>query len=188
LQTHHVTPLRFVLFSSFTTSIALRLLGPSQLNEMPVVLTFDLTDYANNDHSRIRTAFERFGWQNLGGSSYRYPRLGTDDQPIEDWMNHVIPALMLFRAFILDRGITLKSYTLDIQSSSGYISENQVGVPPTKAANANSQNKAGPIYPPKDPGKFGKSKLDEWIDGISFPYPLSDSNSEEDAKDPACSD
>ena len=70
---------------------------------MPVVITFDSADYAGSDHTRIRTAFERLGWQNLGGSAYRYPRLGTDDQPVEVRMNHVIPALMLFRSFILDR-------------------------------------------------------------------------------------
>jgi hypothetical protein len=141
---------------------------------MPVVLTFDLADYANNDHTRIRTAFERLGWQNLGGSAYRYPRLGTDDQPVEDWMNHVVPALMLFRSFILDRGITLKRYTLDVQSSAGYIQDGPVGVPPTKAADANDTNKAGPVYPAKYPSAFGKKNLTEWLDGIGFPYQLAD--------------
>jgi hypothetical protein len=141
---------------------------------MPVVFTFDLTDYAENDHTRIRTAFERFGWQNLGGSAYRYPRLGTQDQPVEDWLNHVIPALMLFRSFILDRSITLKNYTLDVQSSTGYDQDGPFGSPPIRAENANDTNKAGPVYSPKYPGAFGKKILVKWIDGISFPYQLAD--------------
>jgi hypothetical protein len=55
---------------------------------MPIVLTFDLITALkqDNDHPRLQSMFERFGWQNLGGSAYRYPRLGSK-QPVEDWLN-----------------------------------------------------------------------------------------------------
>lgn len=42
---------------------------------MPVIVTFDLRNYNVNDHGRLRTMFERFGWENLGGTAYRYPKL-----------------------------------------------------------------------------------------------------------------
>lgn len=41
------------------------------------------------------------------------------DQPVEDWLNHVVPALMLFRAYCKKRDCLTK-FTLDCQSSSGY--------------------------------------------------------------------
>ena len=86
---------------------------------MPVVLTFDLAGATPLQRNRIQNFFERFGWQNLGGSSYRYPPLGNA-QAVEDRFNDVVPALMLFRAFVRDSESPLSKYTLDVQSSSGY--------------------------------------------------------------------
>lgn len=42
---------------------------------MPVVFTFDYdTEHRDdNDYARLKSMFERFGWQSLGGTSYRYP-------------------------------------------------------------------------------------------------------------------
>jgi hypothetical protein len=40
---------------------------------MPVVFTFDIKGAPSNEYNRIQSFFERFGWENLGGSSYRYP-------------------------------------------------------------------------------------------------------------------
>src|ERR1700722_6520419 len=99
---------------------------------MPVVFTFDLTDYGPSDHAQIKRFFERFGWQNLGGSAYRYPRLGTEDQPVEDWFNHVIPALMLFRTYVLSSKRPLPRFTLDVQSSSGHNAERNFGSRPKR--------------------------------------------------------
>jgi hypothetical protein len=87
---------------------------------MPVLLTYELEGAETSEHNRLQSFFERLGWENLGGSSYRYPRLGTTDQPVEDWLNHIVPALMLFRAFVLKSNSKLKQLTLDVQSSSGY--------------------------------------------------------------------
>lgn len=43
---------------------------------MPVTLSFDIQGASPNQRNRLQSMFERFGWQNLGGSSYRYPTLG----------------------------------------------------------------------------------------------------------------
>lgn len=131
---------------------------------MAVVMTFDLTGYGTNDHARIKTMFERFGWESLGGSSYRYPRLGTHDQPVEDWLNHVVPALMLFRTYLTSHPeVTLKRFTIDTNSSSGYNPQTGFGVPPLPSDEAAR-------YTPGDTGKFGKKQLTDWLDGIVFPY------------------
>src|SRR5438132_8367751 len=96
---------------------------------MPAVITFDIKKATTKERNRVQSFFERLGWENLGGSSYRYPRLGSD-QPTEDWFNHVIPALMLFRAFIVKGDVTLKKFTLDVQSSTGFNPESGYGTPP----------------------------------------------------------
>ena len=65
---------------------------------MPVTITFDIEDASVqdvNDRGRIYASFQRFGWENIGGSAWRYPALGSQNIS-EDWFNHVIPALMYF--------------------------------------------------------------------------------------------
>jgi hypothetical protein len=47
---------------------------------MPVVLTFDIKGATTSQLNRIQSFFQRFGWENLGGSAYRYPRLGTNEK------------------------------------------------------------------------------------------------------------
>lgn len=131
---------------------------------MPVVMTFDLTDYNANDHSRLRAMFERFGWENLGGTAYRYPRLGTDDQPVEDWLNHVVPALMMFRSYLSNHPeVTLTRFTIDTNSSSGYNSVTGFGNPPLSGAQAAT-------YAPQTPNHFGMRNLSDWLDNIPYPY------------------
>ena len=130
---------------------------------MPVVVTFDITQAEDNDYNRIQSMFERLGWQSLGGSAYRYPRLGTADQPVEDWLNHVVPALMMFRAYCVKRG-NLKKFTLDVQSSAGLDPESSFGQPPHQADSASFK-----WYEPSNP-QFGHGNLKSWLDGIVFPY------------------
>ncbi|WP_337171400.1 hypothetical protein [Gemmatimonas aurantiaca] len=132
---------------------------------MPIVLTFDLdtTKIENTDYGRLQSMFERFGWQNLGGTAYRYPRLGTTDQPVEDWLNHVAPALMMFRAYCAKRD-ALKACTLDVQSSSGYDPEAAFG---RNALKANSSEFKW--YSPTSL-QFGEKNLKDWLDNVEFPY------------------
>ena len=65
---------------------------------MPITVTFDVDRPTSQELNRIRGFFERLGWEHLGNNAYRYPKL-HGQHPTEDWFNHVIPALMLLRAF-----------------------------------------------------------------------------------------
>ena len=131
---------------------------------MPVVITYDLTNPIDNAHNRIQSFFERLGWENLGGSSYRYPRLGST-QPTEDWFNHVVPALMLFRTFIVNNKASLTKFTLDVQTSTGFNPASGFGTAPEKDAGKGNFI----LYTPNN-SAFGKSNLEDWILGITSPY------------------
>jgi hypothetical protein len=149
---------------------------------MPVLLTYDLEGAEPAEFNRLQSMFERLGWEKLGGSSYRYPRLGTTDQPVEDWLNHVVPALMLFRAFAIKSPSELRQFTLDVQSSSGYQKSTKFGSAPlsgsdmkaatVKAMESTSETKKKKrkFYPPKNPA-FGEKNLIDWLDEVEFPYP-----------------
>jgi hypothetical protein len=148
---------------------------------MPVLLTYDLQGAETAEFNRLQSMFERLGWEKLGGSSYRYPRLGTTDQPVEDWLNHVVPALMLFRAFAIKSAAELKQFTLDIQSSSGYQKSTDFGCTPlsgtemktltrqAEKATGKSKKLGKKLYKPGNTS-FGEKNLIEWIDEIEFPY------------------
>lgn len=107
--------------------------------------------------------------QNLGGSSYRYPKLGSD-KPVEDWLNHVIPALTLFRSYILTNKRQLNKFTLDVQSSTGLNPDTGYDHPPYPPKNVE-------LYTPTN-NQFGEQKLRDWMQGITFPYPLNSSGDE----------
>ena len=135
---------------------------------MPIVITYDIEGGSSTDHNRVQSLFERFGWENLGGSSYRYPSLGSD-QPTEDWFNHVIPALMLFRAFMLklqSKGKKLRKFSIDSQSSTGHnpvtVSGTVFGTPPLAASGVR-------LYKPKN-NQFGAKKLRQWLSSVTWPY------------------
>lgn len=130
---------------------------------MPVVFTFDIEGAETTERNRIQSFFERFGWENIGGSAYRYPRLGTTDQPVEDWFNHIIPALMLFRTYVISSERTLKKFTLDVQSSSGFSPSSEYGHKPTNDTDEFD------LYDPNN-NSFGKKKLEDWLNGIGYPY------------------
>lgn len=91
---------------------------------MPVTLTFDIENASVrdvNDRERIFQAFERLGWENIGGSCWRYPKLSNAQQHAsEDWFNHVIPALMYFRALVEHSGMNVTQFTIDAHSEAGY--------------------------------------------------------------------
>jgi len=132
---------------------------------MPVVFTFDLSDATPIQHNRVQSFLERLGWENIGGSAYRYPKLGTTDQPVEDWFNHVVPALMLFRAFVLKSGIPLPRFTLDVQSSSGRSIGTKFGERPRPGKGPRRVK----LYPTRQ-AAFGERNLREWLDNIDYPY------------------
>ncbi|MBI1756185.1 MAG: hypothetical protein HYR64_03660 [Fimbriimonas ginsengisoli] len=90
---------------------------------MPVTFTFDIEDASvadPNDRTRIQVAFLRFGWEHVGGSAWRYPKFGADEHPSEDWLNHVVPALMYFRSLVEHSNMRVTKFTLDAHSEAGY--------------------------------------------------------------------
>jgi hypothetical protein len=151
---------------------------------MPVILTFDLNNehIAPNDHAYLKSAFHRLGWQSIGSTAYRYPRLGTLGQPVEDWLNHVIPALMLFRAYCAAKPLAVDDFSLEVHSaSSGYVPvlparpEQGIEARPEYGHKAQSGN-AIPLYPSPNPHhQYGEANLRNWIDNIRWnPVPERD--------------
>lgn len=130
---------------------------------MPVMLSYNLDGATPPQHNHIQSMFERLGWQNVGGSCYRFPALSVPmDQP-EDWFNSVVPALMLFRAYVLHNGLNVSKFSLDAQSSTGHDAGAGVGSAIAAAATANFAPNALPT--------FGAQNLEDWINGASASVP-----------------
>jgi hypothetical protein len=133
---------------------------------VPVTVTFDVVRPTPAELSRLRGMFERLGWEHLGNTAYRYPKL-HGQHPTEDWFNHVLPALLLLRAFarkIAADGRGLRKFSIDVQSSTGFNPVTGVGTPPLPADQVTYSQ-------PSRPGRqFGQQKLEDWLDGIDWPY------------------
>ena len=130
-------------------------------DHMPILFSFDIKGAPPGERNRLQSFFERLGWENVGGSSYRYPPLGTQPQT-EDWFNCVIPALMLFRAFILRSGRRLTKFSLDTQSSTGYNRASKYGRRPRAGAKMSFESTSQPA--------FGARNLREWLEQVTWPY------------------
>jgi hypothetical protein len=138
---------------------------------VPITITFDVQGPTSQELNRIRGFFERLGWEHLGNTAYRYPKL-HGQHPTEDWFNHVIPALMMLRAFARHAAATgrnLRKFSIDVQSSTGFNPVTNVGTLPLAAAQITYSQ-------PSRPGRsFAQQRLETWIDGITWPYhPLQD--------------
>lgn len=134
---------------------------------MPITVTFDITGPSPAELNRIRGFFERLGWERLGQTAYRYPKL-HGQHPAEDWFNHVIPALMLLRAFarhLLDSGRNIEKFSIDVQSSTGFNPLTGIGNPPLPA------NQITYSQPSRAGQAFGMQNLRQWVDGSVWPYP-----------------
>lgn len=133
---------------------------------MPITVTFDIERPTPLELNRLRSAFTRLGWEHLGNTAYRYPLLHKYDA-VEDWFNHVVPALMLLRSFavsLLADGRSLKKFSLDVQSSTGFNPVTSVGTPPLAAADI------AYVQPLPNNRSFGLQNLIDWIDGVEWPY------------------
>src|SRR5437763_833491 len=136
---------------------------------MPITVTFDIQQPSSQELNRIRGFFERLGWEHLGNTAYRYPKL-HGQHLTEDWFNHVIPALMLLRAFARfapQIGCTVERFSIDVQSSTGYNPVTGVGTLPLPSAQVTFSQ------PSRSGRAFGKQQLDAWLDAITWPYPAS---------------
>jgi hypothetical protein len=134
---------------------------------LPIVVTFDLSRPEPLELNRIRGAFERLGWEHLGNTVYRYPPL-QNTPATEDWLNRVIPALMLLRALArhaAQTGRGLVRFTLDTQSSTGFDQEANLGRQPLPAGQIDYSE------PSRSGEVMGQQRLEAWLDGIEWPYP-----------------
>jgi hypothetical protein len=133
---------------------------------MPIIFSYDLAGIVNADYNRIQSMFERFGWERIGGSCYRYPSLprvpvhrGARQQPPrEDWLNNVVPALMCFRAYVLKRGLRLTKHSMDIQTSTG-----------SHGARIRTANRLQLETPGS--AAFGERQLRTWMDAATDAIP-----------------
>lgn len=133
---------------------------------MPVTVTFDIQQPTSSELHRIRGFFEGLGWEHLGNTAYRYPKL-HGQHPTEDWFNHVIPALMLLRAFTRQAtrtGRNIRKFSIDVQSSTGFDPLTNVGTPPLGAAQITYSQ------PSRSGQSFAMERLQDWIDGVAWPY------------------
>jgi hypothetical protein len=131
---------------------------------MPITFSFDIEESTvkdTNDRTRIQLAFLRLGWEQVGGSSWRYPCLGAS-HPSEDWFNHVVPALMYFRALVEHAGIKVTRYALDAHSAAAY----KNGSAPIGSAILSAQSVVG--YPPQldasHEAKLSEARLKQFIE------------------------
>jgi hypothetical protein len=89
---------------------------------MPVTVTYDFTQVPaqqGNDRTYLRSMFERLHWRRVGGSVFRYEGvLQPDGTRYEDWLNHIAPALMFMRSYVVRRGLQMSFFTIDAASVS----------------------------------------------------------------------
>jgi hypothetical protein len=142
---------------------------------VPITVTFDIHQPTSTELNRIRGFFERLGWEHLGNTAYRYPKL-HGQHPTEDWFNHVIPALMLLRTLarhVAASGRNIRKFSLDVQSCTGHNPVTNVGTPPLAAGEITYSQ------PSRAGRAFGQGQLVDWIDAIAWPYPPPASSAEE---------
>ena len=143
---------------------------------MPVMFSFEL-DAAAYESNQLGALIERLGWERLDGRTFRYPRLAEQAAGApEDWFNHVVPALMLFRSYVLTRQLPVKAFTLDAQSSTGYRREAEIGSPPLQAEYIRMYE---PSIPPSEREASERTSsseewalLSDWLRGEAFPTGL----------------
>ena len=141
---------------------------------MPVNFSFKLKG-ASSDQDQLGVFFERLGWERLDTRSFRYPRLihQPGEAPLEDWFNHVIPALMLFRCYVLTRHLVVEDLTLDARTSTGYRRQAEIGNPPLAAEFVKLFDPGAPMG--SGDGAHAEqewSMLEDWLDAVNFPLEL----------------
>jgi hypothetical protein len=131
---------------------------------MAIMFSYNFEGAAGVHNARMQSMFERLGWQNVGGSCYRFPALAEGKVWPEDWFNHVVPALMCFRAYVLHHGLKVPKFSLDAQASTGFDANGPVGLPVRVITPADFAADVNP--------QFGAKQLAEWLAATesSIPY------------------
>jgi len=129
---------------------------------MPITITFDLNSRTTdgNDRTRIRLAFQRLGWETIGGTAYRYPPLNAQQaqQLPEDWFNHVVPALMYMRALIEKKRIQVENFTIDAHTSTAWH-----GSAGPRILDTQSMPLA---VPPTEDAALSETRLRDWLKSV----------------------
>jgi hypothetical protein len=133
---------------------------------VPILVTFDLSSPRPRELNRIRGAFERLGWGRVGNTAYRFPPLDAPEIG-EDWLNRVVPALMLLRALACharSTGRAVVRFTLDTNSSTGFDVAESRGRP------VQTGDEIELLRPSIAGEAFANFRLIDWLDGIEWPY------------------
>lgn len=88
---------------------------------MPITVSFDIRDTRNNtdDRRKINLAFERCGFEHIGGSTWRFPKLGEPDDQA-DFMNYGLLALDYFKTLVAARGIQVPKLIVQVHFEVAY--------------------------------------------------------------------
>jgi len=134
---------------------------------MPILFSYDLENAITTDYNRLQSMFERFGWERIGGSCFRYPTLEkvkvsrtrrtpkkTSTIPREDWLDAVIPALMCFRAYVRKRKLRISKFSIDSHVSTGAKGEQP------RSSNTLILSKPGN-------NSFGEKNLRDWVNATT---------------------
>lgn len=132
-------------------------------HSMAVMFSYNFTEADSVHNSRMQSMFERFGWQNVGGSCYRYPALNAGQVWPEDWFNKVLPALMCFRAYVLKQNLAVPKFSLDANASTGFDASVSVGDAP-KAVTKDD-------FAPAENHQFGAKNLVDWLQAVTDEIP-----------------
>jgi hypothetical protein len=133
---------------------------------LPITVTFDLSSPRPRELNRIRGVFERLGWGRVGNTAYRFPPLDQSEIG-EDWLNRVVPALMMLRVLACHASATGRAvvrFTLDAQSSTGFDLAEARGQP------AQTGQQIDLREPSRSGADFAEHRLIEWLDGFEWPY------------------
>jgi hypothetical protein len=126
---------------------------------MPIMFSFDLGDTEPVHYNRLQSMFERLHWQRLGGSCYRFPSVGRHNTP-EDWLNYVVPALMMFRNYTLQHNVHVQRFSLDANASTGYSHSPAFG---------SRMRRHPPLATPVGQA-FARGHLRNWLADATTPY------------------
>jgi|SRR5580658_254705 hypothetical protein len=128
---------------------------------MGIRINYDIRGATPEQRNKIQSIFERFRWVGLGGSTYGYPAR-IDGSP-EDWLNHIVPALMCFRSYILKQNMILSHFNIDPHFNQPPY--HHAFVPPCHGGNIDiaRNDEAAPF--------FGRAQLIDWLDSVTNAIP-----------------
>jgi hypothetical protein len=147
---------------------------------LPITITYTVdsarSGFVGNDlnvfTNRIQSLFQRFGWEHVSQSQFRYPSSNATQTSITALFNRVVPALMCFKIFSISCGVYFDAITIHAIIDAAH-NVNSSSAPPQltfdpEPRNYLRQNKHSgvSIY------TFGYKNLRQWLRRLqrNFPY------------------